>query len=103
MEAAEKRKKEIEQQKRVASVHEEDEELKLDLQEIPSQPSGATEIPETQEINNVIQPIEADPATNYLDKATNEDVAVAMLTSTSVTDSQQQTTKQVIVPAVSGM
>lgn len=101
MEAAEKRKKEIEQQKRVASVHEEDEELKLDLQEIPSHPSGATEIPETQEIDNVIQPTEADPATNYLDKATNEDVAVAMLTSTSVIDSQQQTTKQVIVPAVS--
>lgn len=100
MEAAEKRKKEIEQQKRVASVHEEDEELKLDLQEIPSQASGATEIPETQEIDNVIQPTEADPATNYLDKATNEDVAVAMLTSTSVTDSQQPTTKQVIVPAV---
>lgn len=103
MEAAEKRKKEIEQQKRVASVHEEDEELKLDLQEIPSQASGATEIPETQEIDNVIQPTEADPATNYLDKATNEDVAVAMLTSTSVTDSQQPTTKQVIVPAVTGM
>eukprot|EP00106_Octopus_bimaculoides_P022366 XP_014789808.1 PREDICTED: ralA-binding protein 1-A-like [Octopus bimaculoides] len=34
MEAAEKRKKDIEQQKRVASVHEEDE-LKLELQEIP--------------------------------------------------------------------
>ena len=91
MEAAEKRKKEIEQQKRVASVHEEDEELKLDLQEIPSQPTGTTEIQESQKTDPVVNPDMTDTAANSLDKGVNEDVAVPMVTSTSVTDSQQAT------------
>lgn len=91
MEAAEKRKKEIEQQKRVASVHEE-EELRLDLQEIPSKPIGDQEMVESEKTAPGVNPTLAEIAAN----AANEDAAA---TKTSAATDSQQITEQDVVPA----